>query len=538
MRPHPSLLHAFRHPAVIAAILALLLNDHVLKAAAPSALTGKLSDFAGLFFFPFLVGVALQALARLASRRIGPRPALLVGFVLTAAVFIPIKTLPGANALAAVLAGGILNGPAYFSLDPTDLLALTMFLPAWHVWRIIEGRLQPAVRGATHWGSGRLAYAALALGALTSLATPPCQTVASVQRLALADGTLYAGFGYDNPGGFARSADLQGGWESLPELPAAVQMALSKPASLPLTLCDPANAQTCYRIDGRPQVEESLDGGSTWSAAWQIPAGRQDYMQRAAGGRGLSCGKIPDFRTFDMLFLPALGEPGLVVAMGNEGLLVHLPSIGWQRQGIEIYYNGYLQPTSPRPTPFAAATLVEGLSNTQPELWLFLAVGCLVYTGFSLWGWVFAARHRSPDAEHTAGWIFRPLRWLGILILILMAVWLFRFSPSMTGTASTILILAGLALPPLVLVLSLVLWYRASRLVARPGRFKWAGGQALLSGIAVFAAAWAILLLWAFGVIAAYGLALALSIFGGLAVLAACVTWMRRTLQRALPDEK
>src|SRR5262245_40893240 len=39
----------------IVAVGVLLLNDHVLKAAVPSWLTGKLSDFAGLYFAPYLV---------------------------------------------------------------------------------------------------------------------------------------------------------------------------------------------------------------------------------------------------------------------------------------------------------------------------------------------------------------------------------------------------------------------------------------------------------------------------------------------------
>jgi hypothetical protein len=46
------------HPLALLGIGVLLLNDHVLKAAMPGVITGKLSDFAGLLFFPLL----LQAL--------------------------------------------------------------------------------------------------------------------------------------------------------------------------------------------------------------------------------------------------------------------------------------------------------------------------------------------------------------------------------------------------------------------------------------------------------------------------------------------
>lgn len=53
------------HPAALASLAVLVLNDHVLKAAAPGWVTGKLSDVAGLAFLPFL----LVALADVVRRR-------------------------------------------------------------------------------------------------------------------------------------------------------------------------------------------------------------------------------------------------------------------------------------------------------------------------------------------------------------------------------------------------------------------------------------------------------------------------------------
>lgn len=43
------------HPWTICAIVVLLINDQYLKYAYPSWFTGKLSDFAGLIFFPILL---------------------------------------------------------------------------------------------------------------------------------------------------------------------------------------------------------------------------------------------------------------------------------------------------------------------------------------------------------------------------------------------------------------------------------------------------------------------------------------------------
>lgn len=45
------------HPLFLIALLLLIFNDHFLKIAYPSLLTGKLSDFAGIFTFPIFVAV-------------------------------------------------------------------------------------------------------------------------------------------------------------------------------------------------------------------------------------------------------------------------------------------------------------------------------------------------------------------------------------------------------------------------------------------------------------------------------------------------
>lgn len=50
------------HPIVLGAIALLVINDHVLKAAYPGFVTGKLSDFAGLVFFPVLLAALCEQL--------------------------------------------------------------------------------------------------------------------------------------------------------------------------------------------------------------------------------------------------------------------------------------------------------------------------------------------------------------------------------------------------------------------------------------------------------------------------------------------
>jgi hypothetical protein len=124
----------------IASIVVLIVNDHVLKAVWPGPITGKISDFAGLLFFPlFLQGVAEVASAVFGRWRQPSERTLLVVVGVTAAVFTAIKTFPAANefasqalGLAQWLLGQLTMATAAapqavsIALDPTDLVALPM----------------------------------------------------------------------------------------------------------------------------------------------------------------------------------------------------------------------------------------------------------------------------------------------------------------------------------------------------------------------------------------------------------------------------
>lgn len=79
MRPFP-----LAHPVAIAAVATLALNDHVLKHAYPGFLTGKLSDVAGMIFFPLLLACF-------------HRRGLAIACIATAIVFSLVKTMPWAN---------------------------------------------------------------------------------------------------------------------------------------------------------------------------------------------------------------------------------------------------------------------------------------------------------------------------------------------------------------------------------------------------------------------------------------------------------
>jgi hypothetical protein len=133
---HTTQMHARElcHPLVVAAVSVLVINDHLLKGAGPlpAVITGKLSDVAGLFFFPILLVVLGRACWVGASRRPFPRRA--------AAWSATVATCAG---FAAIKLSATVNGWARlwgeFVMDPTDLLCLPMSVLAlaWleHQWQ-------------------------------------------------------------------------------------------------------------------------------------------------------------------------------------------------------------------------------------------------------------------------------------------------------------------------------------------------------------------------------------------------------------------
>jgi len=138
------------HPAQLTAIAALLLNDHVWKAAWPGVVTGKISDFAGLAFFPSLLVGAWEITCAALKRPFKPsRGVLFTAAIATALVFSLVKLWPPAGtayrlgwaamqwpflALAALGSGRSTPAlhPVALVQDPTDLVALPAIAVA--VW--------------------------------------------------------------------------------------------------------------------------------------------------------------------------------------------------------------------------------------------------------------------------------------------------------------------------------------------------------------------------------------------------------------------
>ena len=128
------------HPAVIFAVVALAVNDHIAKSLWPGVITGKLSDVAGLVFFPILlVSLCEIGLASLRRPAIPSRHVLVAAVAATAIAFFAVKVLSPAGDWYRVV-WGFLSSPLRGSVTPvmltqdfTDLLALPALVVAWRI---------------------------------------------------------------------------------------------------------------------------------------------------------------------------------------------------------------------------------------------------------------------------------------------------------------------------------------------------------------------------------------------------------------------
>ena len=490
-------LRCLAHPATLSSIAILLLNDHVLKRAMPSLLTGKLSDLAGVFFFPFLLAALLShALERWAR----PRPATvgLVAMGVTGAWFALLKVSPVANAWTCSLLSALWGGQVVLLLDPTDLVALVMLWPAWRLWQRESARVERTM-------PPRLAWAALAVAVAATVATSPVNDEL-VLRIVNDNQEVYALTKFvavvagENPTDERewmayRSADNGRSWTAVEEIPAAVLSALARePVAV---AAGPTNPATQFRLSGQGAVEQSADGGQTWQAAWSVPSGRDRFIMRAKHGRGYDPGP------YDLAFTPD-GSGTLIVAAGTEGVLVRDPSGAWA--GYEV--------GRAAPTPSA---------TSEPRLWMALlgaefltsmALASLAAIGLTVYGLeplVVAVDLRL--GYRMAWWVRRPGLLGGVAgalvwVLLWAASW-FEFPLSLAGVSFFITLVLALYWS----------WHRALSLAGWPAapraaRREWlvAMGMLLLAGTAPW-------VLWAVGVIPWYGAAVALAALGGLLIV-------------------
>lgn len=135
---------AITGPIALAAIALLVINDHVLKTHFAGMMTGKLSDFAGMIFFPLLLAAALEQVGVRRGQRTVVAAAIATGLVFAAvklwdpagdAYRLGLAALqwPFRAIAALVQSHGLPSlGRAPLVADATDLVALpALAIPIW-----------------------------------------------------------------------------------------------------------------------------------------------------------------------------------------------------------------------------------------------------------------------------------------------------------------------------------------------------------------------------------------------------------------------
>jgi hypothetical protein len=479
------------HPATLASIGLLLLNDQFLKAAAPSWLTGKLSDFAGLFFFPFLLAALIGGLAAL----VHPLPARVVGplaIVVTAAWFSAVKTVPLANSWTAGAAALLLGAPPQIVMDPTDLAALVMLWPAWRLWKRFASA--PAVshcRPALRW-------LALGLAAFATMATSPAPyrpPAPIVARVAVADDVIGVALRGVQPVWW--ELRTQDGWRtcSMTDTLSDAEKAALDQQPIRLLLSDPRDADHQFRAAG-DTVEGSSDGGETWRSLWHPPTGRLAFLNRyiQTYPDSIDFGLVlpQDPHVQELAFSPD-GSGALIVAAGLHGILLRDPSGKWARWGLMCE----------DPLPYSAISLRTWLEMLNwPEGATAILVTCLTGVILSLSGSLWHLKAvRASGKKKQAAWgtgIALAMPVVAFIVSIAALFMMYQLLPGFSSEHGEVAFLGAASIAAALLSLG---WAPAIRYAPHPAPPRRALGGCLLATIAVWLGCILPFVLWAVGVV-------------------------------------
>lgn len=298
-------LSSLTHPASLVAMAAILINDHFIRNFHPSWLTGKISDFAWLLFFPFVIAAILSIILPM---RINSRDRLigLLSIALIGGLFALGKVFPAVNQAVLVFFGSLLGRQLSIVVDPTDLIALPMVWVGWRIWRQADPTLD--LRIARGW-------AALPLAALLTLGNAAAPN-RGVTCLVLEGNTIFASANYYNQGSFI---SVDGGltWKLDST---QTQHQCPETTSFPHDLVTLSGVQ--YRYEPEEDIQISTDGGKTWNVAFDIQPvseSEQELFDKK-GFNGISnngpLAAIEDVSSGNILF--AMGWEGILVRTGDQ----------------------------------------------------------------------------------------------------------------------------------------------------------------------------------------------------------------------------
>lgn len=290
------------HPLSVAAMLLLLFNDHWLRWYAPSWWTGKLGDFAWLFFAPFAVAMILALLIPPSPRQ--EQIVQVLAFGLTGGIFALAKGVPLVHAWIIQIAETILGLPIGLRRDPTDLIALASLGAGWWLWEHHAILLR---------ASAAPGLIALVLAATLTLANGPAPDY-GITSVELSSDAAIARASY----GAWRSTDGGLTWAET----SAQGLSPLRDFGSSNIVTDTLNSNIQYRLKQKVSIERSDDGGKTWRVDYALPS--LGEAARVSADRSYRNTYVFIQGPLDGIVEPRTGNA--IFAMALEGVLVRRPS--------------------------------------------------------------------------------------------------------------------------------------------------------------------------------------------------------------------
>lgn len=302
-------MRALLHPWSLLALAVLGFNDHIWKGVGPAWLTGKLSDVAGLFYFPFLVLLLLSWLLPARWTR-QPRKLAIGVFWGVGIWFAAAKTIPVVHS-ATVAFAELFLGKVQVVKDPGDAIALLSLLPAWLLYKRILAAPPKSVSRV--WQPAALGVVVL----LTAASGRPWAS--SVDKLIVHEGQLYA-----HVGNYYDVDDYYSGIEKFYTTEDGVTW--TRAEALPPEVVEAHKPQHAALWKGEILM---ASGTAVLSAQgtndFRISEGRKEFM-RSSGGTM--------WAVSDMAVLPNRDDT-VVVGLGTEGVAVLDKSGVWARHPVD-----------------------------------------------------------------------------------------------------------------------------------------------------------------------------------------------------------
>jgi hypothetical protein len=326
------------------AIALLVINDHVLKAAWPGFVTGKLSDVAGVV----MVAILLAALLRRPSAACGA----------TAVAFVALKVVPIMPTWAAPVLGGATR------TDPTDLMALMALIPLWGWLSVRDGDRRMSVRPADRrW---LLPLQLLALTAATFATTATSCAGERVESIEVGEGGAIV-----TKGDFV-FASVDGGWTWEP-------VEAEQPAERSQQAC--LSDGTCFSLRDESVLERHP--GGDWEPSFAFTPGEVAAQERNADAL---CDEDPHDGFVAIAVVDAPSGENIVVTMGSQGVLVRTSD------GSSLAFGRDRRSGRKKAAALAAAAIVLCLgSYTMLMLVSFSRVGAQFDRALVTWAAVVAA---------------------------------------------------------------------------------------------------------------------------------------------------